>query len=333
MFFHKKTILASCFVVFGLLIGAIPISSFPTAEISNGLIHAKIYLPDAQKGYYRAARFDWSGVIADLTYNGHHYYGEWFTKHNPIIHDAITGPVEDFDPLGYEEAKVGDPFVKIGIGVLAKPDEAHYAIITPYKILDPGVWQIKKHADRITFKQEVKKTKYAYTYQKKVRLVKNKPVLELSHVLKNNGTAVIETEVYNHNFLVLDKQPTGPDFLVEVPFALSLEGQEEGDIAKIEHNQIHFTRKLAPRENVHYRSLKGFGNRADDYCIKVENRRTAAGVRIRGNQPISKLVFWSSSTTVCPEPYIKIKIKPGETFRWKISYEYYTLNASNKAKR
>jgi len=72
---------------------------FPQTEISNGLIHAKIYLPDLHEGYYRGSRFDWSGNIASLDYNGHNYFGQWFSKYDPEIHDAIMGPVEEFTPL------------------------------------------------------------------------------------------------------------------------------------------------------------------------------------------------------------------------------------------
>ena len=35
---------------------------FPQAELSNSSIRATLYLPDAQSGYYRGTRFDWSGV-------------------------------------------------------------------------------------------------------------------------------------------------------------------------------------------------------------------------------------------------------------------------------
>ena len=50
----------------------------PQANISNGLINATIYLPDQQKGYYRATRFDWSGIIPVLEHDGHSYFGKWF---------------------------------------------------------------------------------------------------------------------------------------------------------------------------------------------------------------------------------------------------------------
>jgi hypothetical protein len=33
-------------------------ASYPTAAISNGQVHALVYLPDAKTGYYRGSRFD-----------------------------------------------------------------------------------------------------------------------------------------------------------------------------------------------------------------------------------------------------------------------------------
>src|SRR6187549_2635799 len=67
----------------------------PEASISNGIIEARLYLPDAQNGYYRGTRFDWSGVIYSLRYQGHEYFGTWFERYDPKTHDAITGPVEE----------------------------------------------------------------------------------------------------------------------------------------------------------------------------------------------------------------------------------------------
>jgi hypothetical protein len=111
--------------------GAVP--EPPSAEIENGVVKAKIHLPDSEKGYYRGTRFDWSGVIASLEHKGHSYFGVWFDKYDPKIHDAITGPVDEFlsgdggtSTLGYDEAAVGGTFMRVGVGLLKKPAEARF---------------------------------------------------------------------------------------------------------------------------------------------------------------------------------------------------------------
>ena len=90
-------------------------ADYPEMTISNGAVTAKLMLPDAQKGSYQGTRFDWSGIISSLTYSNHEYFGQWYPKHDPKIHDAITGPVEEFlsndAGLGYAEAKPGETFI------------------------------------------------------------------------------------------------------------------------------------------------------------------------------------------------------------------------------
>ena len=76
-----------------LLSSGLMAAQAPQAAISNGVIQAKLFLPDPEQGYYRGTRFDWSGVISSLQYKGHEYFGQWFENYDPKIHDAITGPV------------------------------------------------------------------------------------------------------------------------------------------------------------------------------------------------------------------------------------------------
>src|SRR5690242_15770460 len=152
-----------------------PESNPPQTEISNREIHAKLYLPDAQRGYYRGSRFDWSGVVASLEYKGHNYFGVWFPHYDPRLHDAITGPVEEFRSedggLGYAEAKAGGTFVKIGVGVLRKQDDSEYKFVIPYEIVDGGKWTVKRRSDRVDFTQKLAdQTGYGYAYHKTVRL-------------------------------------------------------------------------------------------------------------------------------------------------------------------
>ena len=85
--------------------------------------------------------------IASLEYNGHNYFGKWFEKYDPKIHDAIMGPVEEFrtgdSALGYDQAKPGETFIKIGVGVFRKPDEAAYKFSNTYEIVNGGKWTLR----------------------------------------------------------------------------------------------------------------------------------------------------------------------------------------------
>ena len=298
-------------------------SDFPQVELSNGVLNATVYLPDAKNGYYRGVRFDWSGVIASLTHGGHEYYGEWFDKHDPKQHDGIVGPVEEFGPLGFSEAAVGEEFVKIGIGSLVKADEQSYAFHKSYTLSNSGTWHVENDIKSASFTHKLEDVAYPYEYNKVVRLADGEPKLILEHTLKNTGDNVIETQAYNHNFFVIDGEATGPGYRITLPGEkLSTQGARGlGDIVKLENNDIVFLRGLQRSEQAYFPDLGG--GQPISYQLEVKNVKSGAGVKISGDQPITKMVFWSSPSTVCPEPYITIRVEPGQTFRWTITYEYY----------
>ena len=297
---------------------------FPQAELSNSTIRMTLYLPDAQQGYYRGTRFDWSGAITSLKWNGHEYFGPWFERHDPKIHDAITGPVEEFltndAGLGYAEAKPGESFVRIGVGAVRKPDEPAYRRFATYEIVDPGEWTVRKGSNRIEFVHELRGTAgYAYVYRKTLRLIKDSLVIE--HRLKNTGRKPIATSVYNHNFFTLDRQPTGPDIVVRFPFdpraARALNG-----LAEVRGKELVFLKEFVKGQTV-FTEVEGFGATAKDYDFRIEHRQSGAGVRITGDRPLSKLLFWSAGLTVCPEPYIDASVEPGKESSWRITYQFY----------
>ncbi len=295
------------------------------AEISNGIITARLYLPDAVNGYYRGVRFDYSGIISSLSYGKHSYYGDWYIfKYKSTNNDAVMGPSEAFDPVGYEEAKSGGTFLKIGVGVLAKPNDSAYKFSRLYAVTNPGKWKVTVKADRIKFMQTLSDTSYSYSYQKTVQLIKNKPILVLSHVLKNTGKTAIKTAVFDHNFLVMDNQPTGPDFVLTFPFSLNGVYNRRPDYLKLLDNQLSFLKVLEKRQ-VAVTDLTN-GNGAANYDFKVENHSTGAGVHVTADRPVLKMAFWASPKTICPEPYINIDVNPGEEFTWTITYQYYNCS-------
>lgn len=314
------------YLLSGLTFGFLPFVKFPQAQISNGLIQARFYLPDTLKGYYQATRFDWSGNTMSLEYKGHSYFGQWFKKYYPKSHESVMGPVEEFTAPDFPEIKPGGSFVKIGVGVLVKPDDAPYSFNRLYQVLDYGKWRVENEPDRIKFIHELEDPSCSYHYEKTISLTQDKAELVIAHTLKNTGKNSISTNGYNHNFFMIDKQPVGPGYSVDVPFNIVGEGMGIGELAEISGRKITFLRNLEDGETVFCNSLEGFGPGNEDYDIRIENSTTGAGVRITCDKPLLKLAFWSCPTTVCPEPYIKINAEPGEAFSWTIRYNFYVLD-------
>jgi hypothetical protein len=315
-------------------------ADFPQASISNGQITAKVYLPDAVKGYYRSTRFDWSGAVYSLEYKGHNYYGAWFDRVEPKVINwvwdgneivsgpcsGLFGPVDEFQtPLGWNESKPGGTFIKIGVGVLHR-GEGNYNRFVPYDVVDAGKWTVKKHKDSIKFQQELSDpdSGYAYLYRKTIRLEKDKPNMVIEHSLKNTGKKAIQSSVYNHNFVVLDKQAPGPDFTFRVPFQIKPMREPDKNVVEVRGDEVVYLRPLSGKDEVPV-FIQGFGESAGDNEIVIENKKVGAGLKITGDRPLERELLWSIRSVLAVEPYISIDIEPGAEFTWKNTIEYYTL--------
>ena len=305
----------------------LPHGDHPSARIGNGHLSATVFLPDKENGYYRGARFDWAGVVGCAALNDHTFFGEWFNRYDPLLNDAITGPVEEFrnpaSELGYEEAGVGGVFVKVGVGVLKRVDGTAYRFGGAYPIVDGGRWTVKVHRNSVVFRQDLRSPiGYAYRYEKTLSIDKHGNVMSLTHSLKNLGSKPIGTAVYDHDFFMLDGKATGPGMEVRLPF-VPVPDQPLPESAKIEGTTIRFVGKVEARKGVGA-YLTGYSDKVSDYDIRFEDTETGVGVEQTSDSPISRMYLWATPRTVCPEAYIAIHVAPGQTQKWTIHYRFFT---------
>ena len=129
------------------------------------------------------------------------------------------------------------------------------------------------------------------------------------------------TSVYNHDFFMLDNQPTGPNIVVRFPFAPRATSDLKS-LAEIRGRDFFYLKEFESRQTLQT-DIEGFGATAADFDFRVENRKTGAGVRQTGDRPISKIVFWSAGITVCPEAYVNLRVEPGKESSWRIAYQFY----------
>jgi len=297
---------------------------YPQVVLSNPVLKLTVYLPDPEKGYYRGARFDWSGQIAQAEYRGHTYFKEWRTPHDPTNFEHGIGTAEEFGTptaLGHAEAKPGETFVKIGVGVLEKPEEERYRFSYPYKFVKTGAWRVRSGPDWVQFRQELAGDRgYAYNYTKRIELSKTAPEFTISRTLRNTGTRPFETTHYGHNFVLIDDTPVGAAYRLRLPWAATpKEGARLQGIFKIRGKELAFTGPVAPDKAV-YADLNGFGPAESDHQFEIENTRTGAKMTARGDLPLSQFAFYAADTAACPEPFVLLKLQPGEVKSWKTTY-------------
>ena len=311
----------------------------PAFTMSNGLVNAAVLLPDPKSGFYRGTRFDWSGQISRLTVGKQVIYQPWFDQTAPNIRDyvffkdevvagpntAALGPVDAYDPVdppGWAEAAAGESFLKIGVGLLRKPDDgAPYSSFRTYAIIDGGVWRVRTAPLKVVFEHVVSANPggYGYRYRKILRLDSRKPQLLIEHRLTNTGSKAFRTTSFNHNFLTLDGDPTGGGLALTAPFDLAA-GRPLRDVAEVAVDRLTFRRPLSGTE-VFSTPITGFAQTAASYDLGLTNA-AGKGFRVRSDRPISSLLLWSIRRTVAIEPFIKIDLPPGKTEDWSFTYTY-----------
>lgn len=290
-------------------------------EIKNNTLKITLHEPDDVKGYYRGTRFDWAGVFESIEYRGCNYAEPWFEKYSPIAHDAVCGPAEEFSPIGLDEAQVGEPFLKIGVGMLEKM-EGEYDRFKLHCIIDPGVRTLEMTEDSITQGHILESGQgYAYEYFKTVKLT-GEDSFRISHRLNNTGSKPLNGDVYNHNFFTLGLLETGTSRQLDFPFKPEGDWRAEYSEVGFTDNGIRFSRTLHKGESVFTGNLheEGRGMTGSPNAFVLTETRTGRAVSAKCALPMTMAVFWSYHLIACIEPYIDFNIAPGESFAFEIDY-------------
>lgn len=295
------------------------LDQYPSTVISNKYISMKVYLPVPEKGIYQGTRYDWSGVIGSVQYKGHEYFGFWKNTYNPMV--DMMGPADTYKTagFGYDEAKPGDRFIRLGVGFIEKEVEPAYDYHNQYKLVDNGEWKIEQGEDWITFTHIINSDfGYGYIYEKTIKLKKDG--FEIEHRLHNTGIKILETDQYSHNFFVIDNEKCGPSFEISYPFPVSTNDDLKG-VMEVNDNTLSFLKEGA-KTNV-FMKLDGYSKNKKDNKFTIENTKSGAGVTVSVDQPLIKLEFWTNNMTICPENTMQISVNPGKDKIWTSDYSLF----------
>jgi hypothetical protein len=297
------------------------VGDWPMVTLTNGLVTADVTLPDSEKGFYRGNRFEPAGIVTRLEVGGHRFFLSATTPNTPLDNHKCYGPAEEwFEALAYTDAKPGEPFIKMGVGLYEKPYKAHHMWYCEYWPLQRFAWTTKADKDRVEFVQTVAGPRgWGYHYVKRLVVVPGKPVLRIEHELENTGKERISGEQYNHNFLVFDGLPVGKGWRLEFPYP----PKPVKDIAKFAEVQNNTVAITASGKDVSgMTDIAGWPAAATEHSFVVSCDQTKTAVRISGDFPVGKLSLFVCPEFIAPEPFIKVSLNPGERKSWTREYEF-----------
>jgi hypothetical protein len=296
-------------------------AGYPRVILTNGILDVLAYLPDPTNAYYRGRRFDWSGMVGQVIRNGHTYLGELKQPHKPEIQDHGVGLAEEFGieaPLGYAEARPGETFVKIGVGVLRRDSTNNYFFGRAYPVVQMPSWKVTHGPDWVCFEQDLTGDRnWGYHYTKRIELLPGRPELTIRRILRNTGAKAITTDHYSHNMFVFDGYPIGIDYRIRFPFAPG--GIATNGKARLDGNEL--TVVTPPPNRSYWTKVTGFDAHTTN-CFRLQHAILNTAVDVITDLPISRLTVYAEATALCPESFVCLSIPPGEEHAWSTSLRF-----------
>ena len=267
-------------------------------------------LHEPTDGFYRGTRFDRSGVFDSVRFRDTELADRWFTGYDPYKHDTVCGPVEEFTVIGFDHAASGERFLKIGVGLLIRPDSEPYDRFRLYETADPGEWTVEASGSGVRFRHRLEGY---YDYEKEVALT-GPDSFEIRHSLRSLG-APLSGEVYNHNFWTLGRLEVGPSRQLAFPFRPDGHWRSEYESVALTASGLRFSRRLAEGESVFMGDLHAADS--DGMPLDATLREGSLGVHISGDIPVSHSVFWANHRVACLEPYTPFAAPSSWILRWQ----------------
>ena len=282
--------------------------------LSNERLKVKISLPGIE---YRGSRFDWMGMITDVVLDNK----DKFCSKESLIEGEGTdgkGLYNEFgieDPIGYEDAAIGDEFPKIGVGLLKKESSKAYDFFHQYSI-NEFKNEVKVEDDNITFICNPKETRgYEIKYIKKISIKENELIVD--YTIENLGKKAINTTEYCHNFILINDKLVGNDYLLRFSYPVEMDNKPE--ILDINNNEIMFNQEV---KDVFYCRLKNFSKERGQY-FELIHKASGVGVRESSDFNIERVAIWGMEHVISPEVFVNVNINPGESQSWKRTYKFF----------
>ena len=299
---------------------------------------------------YRGTRFDWTGFITQVTLDGVHT----FCISESLQTDRSPGGIglcNEFGnekPVGYVDARPGEAFPKLGIGLLGRPKADQYNFTRTYNIIQ--TFPVSHHITPDTLSIQVDPLDCrGYAVRLKKTFTVKDTWLHIFYELENTGNKTIDTHEYCHNFISIDRQVISPDYHLHLPYPIEME-----NIAASYRSMLPgIVRKIVPVvltdkliDSILKRGLRAVAIEGDDLSFRFSPKtwfylRTSGFSQSQGSQWEIKLhssgvglreyddfaparvAVWGAKHVISAEVFLDIVLKPGEAMTWLRRYEFF----------
>ena len=289
--------------------------------LKNDQIELQMDLPNEN---YVGTRFDYTGKITSLKYNNIQISGleSLDSKQDNFLGKGFYNEFGIDKPFNFENTLKNEWFHKIGVGSLKKTEDAYYF----HKVYEKQPIDFKIDKTDISLITECTSTNlngHAYKLTKKVTILENE--FSINYLLENIGKKDIITTEYVHNFLAINNDAIGPNYILKFPFELKTELFNEilNSEKKVVFEKANITFIETPNKDYFFSNISG------DKEVKAQwellNIKHQIGIRETGNFNTNKINLWGVQHVICPELFYHIHVKPNTSQAWSRTYSMFNI--------
>jgi len=271
---------------------------------------------------YNFSRFDWTGKIVNLKFQGHQLSNTEQENggNGNYLGKGLYNEFGIDTALGFDEANIGGWFHKIGVGALKK-DTTQYHFSKKYEI-EPATFHMNAKPNGLSISCKSKSINgYSYELLKEITLLQSG--FSIRYYLQNTGEKDIVTDEYNHNFIAMNKAFIGTNYLLKLPFPLNYELFNEAVNPEhmVDIGQYHIQFHGSPQEQFFFSNLSG--NDSVKAAWELIHHGHKIGISEIGSFRTRKVNLWGWKQVISPELFFAISIKPGESTEWSRNYRVF----------
>lgn len=284
-------------------------------------LEVKILQPGTR---YRGSRYDWSGIIEQVTLNGKHTFcseERYDGVYGGMCGIGLCGVFEWADTHIYDSIPAFDSFPLLGVGLLRKPNMGPFIFNAPH-VVEPFTRETSYGENWLTVHTLPRLCCGIAADQVKTIRVEGQSIT-IVQTITNVGPEKIDAIEFNHNFLKFDDQPICGDYQTSLPYAPNIT-LRRGELTLLTsgyrpHQFDEVSGSLAFR-------IRGCEQLASHW-MKVENQKTGTSVLIEDKFPVTCMYCFTNPDTFSTETYKQISLNPGESITYERIYTFHTQEA------
>jgi hypothetical protein len=236
------------------------------------------------------------------------------------------------DPPGYNEGKSGDPFLKIGVGILRR-DSGAYNFSSNYPVVELAHTAVTWQEDRAHFVQTLAGSANGYSCRLEEDIIVKNDRIIMEYLLRNTGTKQFTTEQYLHNFLCFSGRPVGPSVRLSFPYDFTTspavapwQPPTRGRVFAAAAPAVVRIANMIEYMETASSVPKIWVYKPQDYAgpdrIATEHLETRQRVTIESSIPAAYVGIWTTNYQVSPEQFVQITLAPGAEERFTRTYTF-----------